>query len=496
MLPNPDQLIGAAMHALESGEIEPLLDGAERAPRRPHLVSMAAQKDLRFFPYTDTGNAERLASRYGADVRYCHPQKIWYVWDGCRWVPDRQGALMNMAKIIARSLYAEAAEIENKGAREACAEFARKCESTDRKKAAIVSAQSEPGIPVMPEQFDPDPFLLNCANGTVDLRTGELRPHRREDLITRLCPVRYEAAARSALWERFLDDVTGGDPDLKAFLQRAVGYSLTGDVTEEVLFFVHGPGRSGKSTFLEAVKGTLGDYAKSADFESFVQRSQPGAVRNDIAELAGRRFVVSVEVDEGKKLAEGLVKLLSGGDTVRARFLYQESFEFVPQFKLWLAANHAPKVKHDDPAIWRRILRIPFEHVVPKEKCDPSIKARLKNFEECGPAIVAWATEGCLRWREEGLGVPPVVERATEQYRVEMDPLNDFIEDCCVLRQDAWTPVALLRQAYESYCKENGEKHPIASKDFAKGLTARRCVPERRHSGRGWLGIGIRIEEA
>ena len=261
--------------------------------------------DLRFFPYTDSGNAERIVARYGSDLRYCHPQKVWYVWDERRWTPDRQGRLMELAKTIARALYAEAAGIEKDADRKACAEFARKCESTDRKKAALVSAQSEPGIPVMPEQFDADLFLLNCLNGTVDLRTGDLNPHRREDLITKLCPVRYEPAARSDLWERFLDDATGGDQELRDFLQRAVGYSLTGDVSEEVLFFVHGPGRSGKSTFMEAIKATLGDYAKSADFESFVQRNQPGAVRNDIAELAGRRFVVSIEVDDGKKTCRG-----------------------------------------------------------------------------------------------------------------------------------------------------------------------------------------------
>jgi putative DNA primase/helicase len=488
--------MAAAMHAMETGDIDSIVKmAAGEHAGRPQVVAMPGQRDLRFFPYTDSGNAERIVARHGSDLRYCHPQKTWYVWDERRWTPDRQGRLMELAKTIARALYAEAAGIEKDADRKACAEFARKCESTDRKKAALVSAQSEPGIPVMPEQFDADPFLLNCLNGTVDLRTGDLNPHRREDLITKLCPARYEPAARSDLWERFLDDATGGDQELRDFLQRAVGYSLTGDVSEEVLFFVHGPGRSGKSTFMEAIKATLGDYAKSADFESFVQRNQPGAVRNDIAELAGRRFVVSIEVDDGKKLAEGLVKLLTGGDTVRARFLYQEAFDFVPQFKLWLAANHAPKVKHDDSAMWRRILRIPFEHVVPKEKCDPTVKARLKNVEDCGPAILAWAVEGCLRWRERGLGVPTVVQDATEQYRSDMDPLRDFVADCCVLHPNAWTLASGLRQAYEQFCKENGEKHPIGPREFAEGLNARDCSRERRHAGHGWLGIGVRTEE-
>jgi putative DNA primase/helicase len=296
--------------------------------------------------------------------------------------------MMHIAKCIARALYEEAAEIGDDDERKACAQFARKCESTDRKKAALVSAQSEPGIPVAPEQFDADPFLLNCVNGTVDLRTGELQPHRRADLITRLCPVQYDPAAHSPLWDRFLEEATGANREVGQFLQRAVGYSLTGATSQEVLFFVHGPGGSGKSTFPEAIKAVLGEYGKSADFETFISRRDGGAIRNDVAELAGRRFVVSIEVDEGKKLAEGLVKLLTGGDTVRARFLYQEAFDYVPQFKLWLAANHAPKVRHDDSAMWRRILRIPFDQVVPKEKRDPSLKARLKDVNESGPAVL------------------------------------------------------------------------------------------------------------
>ncbi|MBX5493898.1 MAG: hypothetical protein IRZ15_01055 [Bryobacteraceae bacterium] len=449
---------------------------------------------FRAYPLTDTGNAERLVLRHGENIRYCHPQKTWWVWTGRRWEPDRNGAVMDLAKSVARELYQAAWEIPDADRKKQTALWAIRSESTDKKKAALVSAQSEPGIPILPEQFDADLFLLNCLNGTIDLRTGELRPHRREDYCTKLAPVVYDPSARSPLWERFLREACCGDEDLISFLQRAVGYSLTGSAAEEKLFFVHGPAAAGKSTFLEAIKAALGDYAKTADFESFVQRREAGAVRNDIAELAGRRFVVSIEVDEGKKLAEGLIKLLTGGDTVRARFLYQEAFEYVPQFKLWLAANHAPRVRHDDSAMWRRILRIPFESVIPQARRDPSVKARLKDVEESGPAILAWAVEGCLRWQEEGLGVPEVVEEATEQYRLDMDPLRDFIADCCVLAPHAWTPAAKLREAYEKYCKENGERHVLNARDFADGLKARGCQTERKHTGRGWRGIGLLVD--
>jgi putative DNA primase/helicase len=457
-------------------------------------VTASSTPRLWSFPYSDSGNAERILARHGQDIRYCHPQKTWYIYDGVRWCSDRRGRMMHTAKCIARALYEEAAEICDDDARKACADFARKCESTDRKKAALVSAQSEPGIPVVPEELDADPFLLNCANGTVDLRTGEKRPHCRADLITRLCPVQYDPAARSPVWDRFLEQATGANREVGQFLQRAVGYSLTGATSEEVLFFVHGPGGSGKSTFLEAIKAVLGEYGKSADFETFIARRDAGTIRNDIAELAGWRFVVSIEVDEGKKLAEGLVKLLTGGDTVRARFLYQEAFDYVPQFKLWLAANHAPKVRHDDSAMWRRILRIPFDQVIPKEKRDPSLKARLKDVNESGPAILAWAVEGCLRWQEERLQVPEAVSNATEQYRLDMDPLKDFIADCCVLHPTAWALAAQLRNAYEEYCKQNGQKHLLPPREFTDGLKSRGCTRERRHSGHGWMGIGLSTE--
>ena len=259
---------------------------------------------------------------------------------------------------------------------------------------------------------------------------------------------------------------------------------------EEVLFFVHGPAASGKSTFLETLKACFGDYAKVADFESFIARREVGAIRNDIAELAGRRFVVSIEVEEGKKLAEGLVKMLTGGDTVRARFLYKEGFEYVPQFKLWLAANNAPRVRDNDAAMWRRILRVPFECVVPKERRDPTVKARLKDSTVSGAAILAWAVEGCQRWMVEGLRVPEVVEAATEQYRSEMDPLKEFFYEACQFRADAWVAAATLRTAYENWVKHSGERQ-IDGRAFAERLRERGCTPAKHGGVRGWLGVAL-----
>ena len=269
---------------------------------------------------------------------------------------------------------------------------------------------------------------------------------------------------------------------------------------------MHGPAASGKSTFIEALKATLGDYATTADFEAFLSRRDVGGPRNDIARLAGARFVASIEVDEGKRLAEGLVKMLTGGDTVSCRFLHQEFFEYTPQFKLVLAANHAPKVREDDEAMWRRILRVPFEHVIPKDERDPLVKATLRDPTVAGPAILAWTVKGCLEWQSKGLGVPPRVEQATSAYREQMDPLKGFLDECCILGPDEWVSANDLRAAYEMWAKENGERDLLRGRTWGEKLRGRGCRPEHRRvqdstTGRervtrGWVGIRLANDES
>ena len=281
------------------------------------------------------------------------------------------------------------------------------------------------------------------------MKTRELIPHDPEHMITKILPVTYDPEANRPLWQKFIDEVTGGNDDIKKFLQVAIGYSLTGDIGEEKLFFVHGPAATGKSTFLEAIKSVMGEYSRTADFEAFLKRSNTGGPRNDIARLAGSRFVTSIEVDEGKKLAEGLVKMITGGDTISARFLYKESFEFTPQLKLFLAANHAPQVDSEDEAMWRRIVRIPFDEVIPVEKRDPALKKMLKDIVYMGPTILNWAIEGCIIWQKEGLMVPDVLKEATSKYREDMDPISEFLEERCIFGDDKKVSVRRMRNAYE-----------------------------------------------
>ena len=442
---------------------------------------------------TDYGNAERLVARHGKDLRYCYAWGKWLVWDDRRWALDTTGEVDRRAKETVRSIYAEAAAIADEKLRAAIAKHANLSESRGKIEAMVAHARSEPGIPLTVEDLDADPGLFNVVNGTLNLRTGELREHDRKDLITKISPVAYDPDARSPVFDSVLEKATGGDRELEAFLRRWAGYCLTGDTGEEKIVFSHGPAATAKSTILEAMKAAWGDYAATADFEAFLARRESGGPRNDIARLAGKRLVVSIEVDEGKRLAEGLVKMLTGGDTVTARFLYQEAFEFAPQFKLTLAANHAPQVRDDDEAMWRRILRVPFETVIPKDERDPKVKKELKDPEASGPAILAWAVRGCREWRANGLGVPPTVEEATAEYREDMDPLRDFIADYCVLGPNFWVPAGQLREAYEAWAREAGEAQILRGRKWGERLREHGCTPSTGTGGlRIWTGIALR----
>jgi putative DNA primase/helicase len=442
---------------------------------------------------TDFGNAERLVLRYGQDVRFCYPANSWFIWNGQRWGEDTTGEVIRRAKATVQGLYAEASDAPTRERREELGKWAVRSEAEARINAMITLAQSEPGVPILPAAFDRDPWLLNCLNGVVDLRTGQLRPHRREDFMTKLAPVTYNRQARSVLWDTFLARILP-DRELRDFVQRATGYSATGDTREEVLFFPHGPTATGKSTFLAAIAATLGDYAATADFETFLRRERlAGGPRNDIARLVGRRFVVSLEVDDGKHLAEALIKQITGGDVVTARFLHKESFEFVPQLKLWLAANDRPLVRDDDDAIWRRILQVPFTTQIPKGDQDPTVKARLRNPAEPGAAILAWIVQGCLDWQHKGLEVPAAVRNTTAAYRKEMDPLGEFLAECCTQDPKARVRKTALWAAYQDWAKPGGGRR-LGRNKFTERRRQRGCDEWSDGNARFWLGVGLLTE--
>jgi len=411
---------------------------------------------------TDLGNAKRFVHYHKSNVLYCHELKTWYIWDGKRWVPDKSNKIIELAKEVVATIYVEAGHTLSyeKDKRKEIASWAKQSESEYRLKAMLSLAQSERDIAVTADALDSSPWLLNCLSGTIDLQYNELLRHNRSDLITKLCLTEYDnkKPATSETWDDFLRDVLPDD-ELRSYVQRAIGYSLTGDTSEEVLFMPYGKAATGKSTFIEAIRAALGDYAKTADFESFLQRSfASGGPRNDIARLIGARFVSSIEVEEGKRFAEGLIKNITGGDTIAARYLHKEFFEYIPQFKLWFAVNNRPQISEKDTGMWRRIHPIPFENVIPEKKQNKSLKVKFRDPEICGDAILAWCIEGCLKWQQEGLNLPEKVKNAIKEYQSAMSPLGTFIEDECVIDLSSKVTFKDLYARYVWWCDYNDVK--------------------------------------
>ncbi len=437
---------------------------------------------------SDLGNARRMVHHHGADLRYSHRLNRWYEWDGRRFRFDDCGAVERRGKDTVRRIYHEAATAED-DERKALARHALRSENQSRLEAMIALAESEPDIPISPADLDRDPYLFNVMNGTIDLRTGELRPHRRRDLITKLAPVTYDATAKAPEFEAFIDRIMTGRDDLVSFVQRALGYSLTGINSERVLFILYGGGRNGKSTLLETVAGVSGDYAGNAPPEMLLSKREAG-IPNDLARLPGTRFVAAVETGEGRRLDEPKVKSISGGDTISARFMRGEWFDFKPTFKLWLGTNHRPVIRGTDHAIWDRIRLVPFDYRIPDDARVLDLAAHL--IEKEAPGILAWLVEGCLSWQSEGLGMPEAVTQANASYRSDMDTLAGFMEDRCVVEPNASAAASDLYGAYRHWCDDAGEKS-ITKQAFGRtlaerGFDAAQLGKDRK---RTWLGIGL-----
>jgi putative DNA primase/helicase len=442
-------------------------------------------------PCTDLGNAERLVRLFGDRIRFV-PQWGWLVWDGKRWARDAgHQRITELAEETVRQIYREAAETDNPDERAKLAKWAIASESRQRIAAMIDLAA--PMCLASPDEFDADDWLLNLENGVLNLRTLEFLPHDPNRKLTKLAPVPYDPNADCPKWKAFLQRIFNNNERLIRFVQRAVGYSLTGSTREQCLFFLYGTGANGKSTFLEVIRALLGDYAVTAEFSTFVA-DRKGSVRNDIARLHSARLVTAIEVGEGKRFAEELIKTLTGGDTVAARFLYREFFEFRPRFKVWLAANYKPEIRGSDYAIWRRLRLIPFTVTIPPEEQIPNLAEQLKE-ELAG--ILNWALEGLRDWLANGLQPPPEVTEATEAYRAEMDIVGLFVQDACITDPIAVTPSKTLYDAFREWCAENGYE-PFGQTAFgrrlaAKGFSHRRAYLEGRLR-RCWFGLRLRTD--
>ena len=465
------------------------------------------------YPYGDAYNALALVRAHGHNLRYCTAWKSWLTWTETHWQRDTTGLVLRWQRQTVQALGAQLPGMD-KDETKALLAHIKSSLNTTRLKAAIEQAHSWEGMSLAPEAFDTDVWLLNCANGTVDLRAGAIRSHRQDDLITKCLPIAYKPDAQCPTWERFLWRIMGGSQDkdtpdmsvgqlaarqaaddraraLISFLQRAIGYSLTGSTREQCVFILHGPTKTGKSTFLGTLRALLGPYARQADMESFMHKDRQ-EVRNDLADLAGSRFVCALESQEGRRLAESLIKQMTGGvDHIKARFLFQEYFEYQPQFKVFLGTNHKPVIKDTDSAIWERIRLVPFTVQIPKPERDKTLDEQLQKEL---PGILAWAVKGCLEWQHlDELGEPEAVSTATANYRSDMDIIARFLEECCITDKPdiAKVKASALARAYQAWCKRTGEV-PLANRALITDLEERGYTRKLTHANQYyWHGLGL-----
>ena len=448
--------------------------------------------DLLRYPLTDYGNAERLIALFGQDIHYHSEPHSWFAWDGKRWKRDRDGFVQRLTKQTARTLYAQAVGIKEKEDRDQCNSFARRSENARGIRDALECARSIKGVTLLSEQLDTDPFLLNCTNGTLDLRTGELREHRRGDLISKICRAKYDLNARCTQFLRFLNRIFDGNTELIGYVQRVLGYSLTADVSEKAVFCAHGSGDNGKTTLVEIYRYVLGDYAGQIMIESLLQKpsnGQSSASLADLADLKGKRFVTTSEAEYGAKLAEAQVKQVSGMAMYKACRKYENPIQFSPTWKIFMDTNYKPQVRGKDAAIWNRLKLIEFGVRIPKREMDKNL---LKNLRSEASGILAWAVRGCLAWQENGLQEPPAVRQSVDAWRCNSDQFGGFFGTVCELDPNAICSAKALADAFRKFKKT--DSLDVSQRDLIAELQRLGCTPRRSSRERFWRGIRLKPE--
>lgn len=494
---------------LEKGRQQP------RTPApRPPVGAGSPQGSGPSYRPTDAGNADRLADRFGASARWSEGVvgDGWLVWDGARWAPDAMRQLDRLTRLVASDVVGHAAQLgQQLRALQAAASspptaaeqariaalraeakiwdgWGRQTEMVGHLKAMQVVARER--VAVDQARLDADPWALNTPAGTVRLEDGQILPHDPEAMNTKVTGA--SPAGACPTWIAFLTRIMGGDSAMVAFLQRVVGYCLTGSTREQAIFILYGNGSNGKSTFLDTLRAVLGDYVVHARAETFMRDARSGGIPNDVAALRGARVVTASEPEQGEQLDESLVKEMTGDAALTARFMRGEFFTFVPRFKVLLATNHRPVIRGTDNGIWRRIRLVPFTETIPDAEKDRELPAKLAAEAD---GILAWAVEGCLAWQRDGLAPPDAVLSATEDYRTDMDVLGEFLAERCVLGSGQTVGNTKLYEAFQAWQVANGEK-PRSHRWLTRALQDRGYRQAlNRVSSRRWEGLGLREDE-
>jgi putative DNA primase/helicase len=467
---------------LPDGEIDLILTAAERyrteTPERQETL-------------TDLGNAERLNRKHGENIRYVPERKKWMAWNKSRWSSDLTSGIYLVAIDTVKTMVQEALTLPDEQ-RTALIRHSLKSQSAGALSAMIEIASKLSGIPIRVSELDANPYLFNVLNGTIDLKTGICRAARRDDFITKQSPIEYDATAECPVFLKFLHEIMGGNKNLIAYLKRWIGYLLTGCTAEQVLAFFFGHGANGKSVLLNVISALGGDYAMQAAPEILMVRDKQGA-SPELARLVGARFVATSETEDNQKFAEAAIKQMTGQDVIVARSLYCEPIEFVPQFKIILAANHKPVIKGTDEAIWRRIHLVPFNVTIPAAKRDKNLDAKLRKEL---PGILNWAIAGCLEWQEVGLQPPDEVLAAVKEYRNDMDIIGQWLDECCVIapkgaERSLMTRAGKLYHSYNEWSMEN-VGWSLTQTRFGRTLAERGFIKGKDAKGqRAWEGIGL-----
>ncbi len=469
---------------LPDDEVRQILENAHKQPDRADFRGADIQTSA-----TGIGNALRFVAKHGNDVRYVKVWRQWLIWDGTHWKPDKVGRVMELAKEVAVELYREAVAADDKTRR-----WAAQTASVGRLEEMLALASTDPRVAASPEQFDAVPYVFNVQNGTLDLRTGTLRPHRKEDMLSKIAAVEYIPGAQAEVWTTFLAQ-TLPRPVVRRYTQKVLGAALLGDPVDQRLYFAQGPEATGKSTFLNAVRTPFGTYGGTVDPETLLKKRNDPGVRDDLADLEGLRLVTSVEPQDGRGWDAQRIQQLTGGDPVKARHLYAKLSTYKPRFTLLVGANNRPSVPASNGAFWRRLRLIRFDQHVPEDQRDRTLPKQLEE-PSVQQAILVWLVEGCLAWQAEpALSEPASVIRDTADYRVENELLGPFLA-ALVFEKDAFAPSSELDTAFFEWVREEEIDARIASKAVLnKRLRELGCKNATKwiegKKIRGWFGVRL-----